>query len=208
MGGSGNPVMTGPFAQGSWTVNYRQQLSSDGGLGLAQVNSPLRRNIGVKVDDDGRRTILPTKEDIRKSIHRANSNALYDASPWNVESDSFRNDVEGYFAAPPVKLHNAIHVWVGGDMVLSSSPNDPLFFLNHCNVDRIWAGWQHIHNNPPYLPDDNEDASLQRHRLHDPMYEITTDEQFDPFFKGRVTPAEVLNVSTRYKYDKLDDLGL
>ena len=27
-------------------------------------------------------------------------------------------------------------------MILNTSPNDPLFFLNHCNVDRIWAEWQ------------------------------------------------------------------
>ena len=27
-------------------------------------------------------------------------------------------------------------------MFLNSSPNDPIFFLNHCNVDRIWAEWQ------------------------------------------------------------------
>ena len=88
---------------------------------------------------------------------------------------------------------------------LSSSPNDPVFFLNHCNVDRIWAGWQQIHNNPPYLPGDNENASLQRHRLSDLMYEITTDEQFDPLFRGRVRPADLLTVSTRYIYDTLDD---
>jgi len=23
-----------------------------------------------------------------------------------------------------------------------TSPNDPIFFLHHCNIDRIWAGWQ------------------------------------------------------------------
>jgi tyrosinase len=206
MGGSGDPVRTGPFAEGLWTVNYRQQLNSDGALGLVQVNSPLRRNIGVKVDDEGQRTTLPTKEDIKTSVRRENSNVLYDTSPWNVESDSFRNDLEGYFSAPPVRMHNAIHVWVGGDMVLSSSPNDPIFFLNHCNVDRIWAGWQQIHDNPPYLPGDNENPNLQRHRLNDLMYEITTDEQFDPLFKGRVRPAELLDVSSRYVYDKLNDL--
>ncbi|MCB9760993.1 MAG: tyrosinase family protein [Alphaproteobacteria bacterium] len=24
----------------------------------------------------------------------------------------------------------------------SASPNDPMFFLHHANVDRVWAAWQ------------------------------------------------------------------
>ena len=33
-----------------------------------------------------------------------------------------------------------------------TSPNDPVFFLHHCNVDRLWARWQYAHPNAPYLP--------------------------------------------------------
>ena len=29
-------------------------------------------------------------------------------------------------------LHSAVHVWVGGSMGVSSSPNDPAFFLHVC----------------------------------------------------------------------------
>ncbi len=39
-------------------------------------------------------------------------------------------------------LHNPVHGWVGGHMVTAASPNDPIFFLHHCNVDRLWAEWQ------------------------------------------------------------------
>ncbi|KAK8119938.1 Tyrosinase [Apiospora kogelbergensis] len=38
--------------------------------------------------------------------------------------------------------HGAIHNAVGGDLVPSSSPNDPLFMLHHAQVDRLWARWQ------------------------------------------------------------------
>ena len=39
------------------------------------------------------------------------------------------------------------HAWVGGDMGdPRESPNDPLFYLHHCNIDRLWAIWQQ--NNP------------------------------------------------------------
>ena len=39
--------------------------------------------------------------------------------------------------------HNAIHALLGGDMaIVTESPNDPLFFLHHQNVDREWYMWQ------------------------------------------------------------------
>lgn len=52
------------------------------------------------------------------------------------------------------KLHNQVHTYVGGiiasptgsktfgTMLLPSSPSDPVFFLHHSNVDRLWAEWQ------------------------------------------------------------------
>lgn len=38
--------------------------------------------------------------------------------------------------------HAAVHIAVGGDMDSASSPADPLFWLHHANIDRIWAAWQ------------------------------------------------------------------
>jgi tyrosinase len=37
--------------------------------------------------------------------------------------------------------HNNVHNWVGGDMRTFLSPLDPIFWLHHCNVDRLWAVW-------------------------------------------------------------------
>jgi tyrosinase len=49
------------------------------------------------------------------------------------------------------RLHDNIHVWVGGTM---SDPNwaayDPIFWSHHAMVDRLWRIWQH--NNPSALP--------------------------------------------------------
>jgi len=43
--------------------------------------------------------------------------------------------------------HDFIHVWVGGHMAnIGTAVNDPIFFLNHCNVDRLWAMWQDYGN--------------------------------------------------------------
>ena len=38
------------------------------------------------------------------------------------------------------------HTWTGGTMAGLNSPLDPLFYLHHCNLDRLWAIWQQ--NNP------------------------------------------------------------
>lgn len=47
--------------------------------------------------------------------------------------------------------HNLIHGFVGGDMGnLSRSPNDPLFWLHHANIDRIWSIWTERHRGQVY----------------------------------------------------------
>jgi tyrosinase len=40
-------------------------------------------------------------------------------------------------------LHSGGHRAVGGEMVDPwSSPSEPLFYLHHANMDRVWARWQ------------------------------------------------------------------
>lgn len=41
--------------------------------------------------------------------------------------------------------HGIVHAAVGGpngDMTAMHSPNDPMFWLHHSNVDRLWWNWQ------------------------------------------------------------------
>lgn len=52
---------------------------------------------------------------------------------------------QGFLEATP---HNGVHNWIGGNMVTMASPRDPIFFLHHANIDRIWASWNaHGHTN-------------------------------------------------------------
>lgn len=41
--------------------------------------------------------------------------------------------------------HNGVHVFVGGQMGSFLSPRDPIFWLHHANVDRLWRSWSELH---------------------------------------------------------------
>ncbi|CAE6443097.1 unnamed protein product [Rhizoctonia solani] len=38
--------------------------------------------------------------------------------------------------------HDRVHNAIGGDMLEHYSPNDPLFYLHHAQIDRMWTLWQ------------------------------------------------------------------
>jgi tyrosinase len=48
------------------------------------------------------------------------------------------------------KPHNFIHNWIGGDMGTGGSPLDPIFWMHHCNCDRLYSAW--INKHPGGLP--------------------------------------------------------
>ena len=145
MGGNGSPVTTGPFAfnasnPNSWRVRVTASVNGQ----LVQVNRGLRRQLGASVQG------LPNPNRLPRKAHTTTvlTQRPYDADPWGTTSSGFRNLVEGWQSNPqvaPPSLHNRVHVFIGGDMSPSTSPNDPVFYLNHCNVDRIWEAWMHQH---------------------------------------------------------------
>jgi tyrosinase len=174
----------GQFEQGSWRVRLLQNPSEDDGL--ASVNRPLGRNL----DNQGQ---LPNLRQVRDII---NNQIVYDSPPFNSDSSGFRNYAEGWEGVS--RMHNNVHVWVGGDMLLSTSPNDPVFFLHHCNIDRVWAAWQERHSSSPYLPNQDASEELALHRIDDPLHTFFDE---DP----SVTPRLMLNYKVFYRYDTLED---
>jgi tyrosinase len=47
------------------------------------------------------------------------------------------------FASSLEGVHDSGHVWVGGTMMsITTAPADPIFWMHHCEIDRIWAEWQ------------------------------------------------------------------
>jgi hypothetical protein len=109
--------------------------------------------------------------------------------PATNTTSSFRNILEGWVSAGgDVDLHNRVHVWVGGSMLPGTSPDDPVFFMHHCNVDRLWAQWQHTHpgQNYPEVVPRVASAGLRPHGLNDAMPPWTSGAEV-------VHPSDMLN---------------
>ncbi|KAL0933454.1 monooxygenase [Colletotrichum truncatum] len=56
-----------------------------------------------------------------------------------VQSSSSFDTYHGSLEGGP---HGIIHSSIGGEMNPSTSPNDPVFFLHHAQIDRLWWLWQ------------------------------------------------------------------
>lgn len=53
------------------------------------------------------------------------------------------NTTFGTFAPQLEGIHNSGHVWVGGSMMsIPTAPADPVFWMHHAEIDRLWWEWQ------------------------------------------------------------------
>jgi tyrosinase len=159
----GYAVVEGPFNRDVWQLNI---LPYDETLRSRTPEKYLVRGLGLDTANVYE-VVLPTIVDVNDTL----AVTTFDTQPWNVNSnDSFRNTLEGFVIDPATGLvdpdvqtmHNIVHDWVGGIFYLTTgtgeliahqgtmepldvSPNDPVFFLHHANVDRVWATWQLAH---------------------------------------------------------------
>ena len=83
-------------------------------------------------------------------------------------------------------LHNLVHRWIGGNMLRMTSPNDPMFFMHHAQIDRMWSIWQK--KVPPGTPFYVASSNAAGHKLNDAM--IFNDTDPSPFPTG-ATPAQM-----------------
>jgi tyrosinase len=128
---SKNPNLSIPYWD--WTADQGQLVGIKNYLGLASL-----RSAGI---DPSTGNPVPFFTDDNEFQSLINFTGTY-------------YDFTEYLETRP---HNAGHGWAGGDMGTMASPNDPLFWMHHAQVDRIWHLWQQ--NNPgekAYLMDDDK----------------------------------------------------
>lgn len=188
-------VHDGPFQAGQWTLAVFDPSDPP-----PNNDQNLRRGFGELI------TPLPVQRDVDEVL----SIQAYDADPYDDRSSytmSFRNALEGWVTpaghAPgvPVGMHNRAHRWVGGSMVSMASPNDPAFFLHHCNIDRLFAAWQDRNPAQQYAPPGSypqPPATGEKIGGDDPMW------PWSPPGTTTVTPNNVWDYkSLGYVYDTL-----
>ncbi|KAF4994639.1 hypothetical protein FGRMN_5636 [Fusarium graminum] len=128
--GFGRCVVDGPFANTNLTL----------AMGWPDMNTPGNRlhcftrefNGGLGKDEDGN-TIIGDMQ--ATAYYSPVMNTIYGFDNYHDMSDM----LEGL---PHAQIHSVIF----GDMGPATSPNEPLFFLHHANVDRVWAKWQGRNN--------------------------------------------------------------
>jgi tyrosinase len=183
MGGNGvggdRQVATGPFAYagGNWTL--KENVTDD---------DFLVRDFGHPTDPID----LPTQAELDAAV----SDTTYDVAPWNsVSASGFRNKLEGWgdgSGNAQYQLHNRVHRWVGGNMLGGASPNDPVFWLHHAFVDRVWARWQQANPASGYLPAKPPGPDDEQYRRI-----VARDEPMPPW---DVKPSELEDLTSIYQY--------
>jgi tyrosinase len=77
-------------------------------------------------------------------VPRSGSN-VYSAltlAPFSSNVINFqRNTKNAFETSIESKPHNPVHNLIGGEMANMTSPRDPIFYLHHANIDRLWYAW-------------------------------------------------------------------
>ncbi|MCZ6618944.1 MAG: tyrosinase family protein [Gammaproteobacteria bacterium] len=101
--------------------------------------------------------------------------------------------------------HGAAHVSFNGRINnVPVAPEDPLFFLLHCNVDRLWAVWQNMFDRD----DQNDTRTYPYQQAGDANpWEIITARQW-PWDGGLSKPGNLLPPGTRKENFTTSDIAL
>ena len=76
-------------------------------------------------------------------------------------------------------FHNAVHIFIPGHMrIVPSASNDPIFYLHHANVDRLFENWlQGCGRGTTYIPDQKNRVAHPGHNSQDylvPFFPLKT----------------------------------
>src|SRR5215472_1686472 len=184
LGGDGTgqrkQVQSGPFAFSApahWTLIVKDRPRDP---------AFLQRQFGA----DSTAQNLPTSSDVSGTT----GTTPYSTSPWKGTA---AGPGSSWRFQSQYGVHNLVHRYVGGTMGNMTSPNDPVFWLHHCNIDRLWAQWLAQHPTAaPYLPTAGGPSG---HNLNDDMhFSAAPPALWAPSY----TPQSVINHhALGYQYD-------
>lgn len=102
----------------SWLVSFRPTVRVPG------PDIPVFR-------DPGPPPPLPTRPQLAQLLGRTTFTSFTFGPPSSPRLEQYHNDVHG---------------WVGGSMAdLRTAPADPIFWMHHAMIDKVWADWQVRH---------------------------------------------------------------
>lgn len=124
-------------------------------------------------------------------ILRSNSQITMYSAPTS-SNDQREGANSGQLEGSP---HNHVHSAIRGDMGTFMSPLDPIFWLHHCNIDRIWESWLGIHQRAfPAAP-------LWKNHLLTSFYDVRTNSTKNPTAESTINSA-----AWGAKYDRAERL--
>ncbi|MHC8314110.1 tyrosinase family protein [Pseudomonas sp. LB3P31] len=189
MGGNGdnmqNQVVTsGPFSRNTSQFDVRVWDSATGDTGL-------RRNFGAE-------STLPSAEAIVSALNGIPYWSEQPEQPVQPETPVQQVQI-GWENFSEFELHNPVHAWIGGNMAEASSANDPIFFLHHCNLDRLWECWKRQHpTTPGFMSRDNSPNGVMESTLiFNPANEPA------PWEHNYTVAQTLITEGLEYRYDYL-----
>jgi len=130
-GTGGGCVYSGPFS--NFTTN------------MGPIDSPYSNNVNNTMDYNPRCLVRDLNSWFSSQYNTYQN--VTDLVLGQTEIGNLQSLMQGYLGDNKLGIHGGGH-WLGGGPSqledFHSSPNDPLFFLHHANIDRIWNVWQYL----------------------------------------------------------------
>jgi len=167
---------------------------------INELNGPyLERELGRLTND------LPKAAEIQNILSVSSYDDPNRYDDLSIASGSFRQALEGWQGGASYGgAHNVVHMFVGGSMGPLTSPNDPVFFLHHCNVDRIWYQWQvqkscYKDCYKPHTGDGTVSASTPAGKLVNGVWRLPGHEWDDRLYPWYLHPRDVADQNNSQK---------
>uniref|UniRef100_A0A1C7D012 Tyrosinase copper-binding domain-containing protein n=1 Tax=Biomphalaria glabrata TaxID=6526 RepID=A0A1C7D012_BIOGL len=135
---------------------------------------------------------------------------------WMFEQALFALEQDNYcdFQVQLEVISQVLSVWIGGSETHSMShlhfaSYDPLFFVHHANVDRLWAVWQALQKHRGHDPD-KSNCALEMMKKPLKPFSFGSPYNLNEVTREKSLPTAVFKYETnfQYRYDNLELAGM